>query len=926
MRVSTIFLGVAAVPVFLHLALFAYLKLFFLDHDWDCYDPEEEGSFCEFYGCPQVPEYEHTGQFKTTFERVRRNIRLAFKDNNGALMAHKELQWKQFFEHPEWYTLTETDMWPSVNGVDFEYPEGETFTQALWKGFKGEIPLDRITLLGLITRTGPPPLAPDFIHHHFMGAIDRAPSFDVSDHRGFLYHLIRGPGLRFAIMTPLYGRKQKLANVRALERAVADGAAKAVDAESAKIFLAHHAIFDNQNEFAIPLLEEICEKSLLRPDRTCRDPAATTMAERLLRRLLALAELRRGEFDNCALNHNGESCIMPIQGHGIHVDVGGAKAAEKWFTLELEVFDPRSQASKWLLNVVHMQQGTWPAGVPKAWRLPEDAFESDYDVGKFPNVAKALGLDFYGITGSVVADDFSGDDGTLEHVACGMLQWPGGRISSQFKKQANGTFVDASLESHIKQVGSVHLFKQADYDNDGDLDLFAARGGWAPFLQVPNSLLRNDPGEDGDASFTEVSYTAGTVTYQGTHTAEWADFDLDGHLDIYVGNEQNPCALFRNNGDGTFTNVAAAMGVELCGWVKGIAWGDIDGDNYPDIFVSTMSGPNYLYHNQKGKGFKEVAQEKGVAAEPRLSFPVGFMDFDNDGCEDILVAAHRSPDSGEMFAFYAKEKWLEEEIVERRIGKHNRHNRLYRNKCDGTGEFDDISLTTKGVDRTIGAMSMNFGDIDNDGFLDVYTGTSLPDLRSLQPNSMLRNNAGKEFQDVTFSGGFGHLQKGHGIAFADVNNDGHVDVSVSLGGAFVGDKMFDALFLNPGKFHENSWLKLSLLGVKANRLGQGARLKVTTAKGRSIYMTQGLTASFGSNPVKIQHIGLGDIGKDGVVDVEITWPIVGAKPQVVKGVRANAWATVTEGSSDVLYRELEVTHYDTDKLFADELEMGCSMH
>ena len=175
------------------------------------------------------------------------------------------------------------------------------------------------------------------------------------------------------------------------------------------------------------------------------------------------------------------------------------------------------------------------------------------------------GLDFYGITGSVAADDFSHDDGTLEHVAGGMLQWPGGRLSSQFKAQANGTFVDASLASHVKQVGSVHLFKQADYDNDGDRDLFAARGGCSPFLPLPNSLLRNDAEPGGAAEFTEVSYSAGTVTYQGTHTAEWADFDLDGHLDIYVGNEQNPCALHRNNGDGTFTNVAKAMGVELCG-------------------------------------------------------------------------------------------------------------------------------------------------------------------------------------------------------------------------------------------------------------------------------------------------------------------------------------------------------------------------
>ena len=91
----------ACVVVLLHVAVLVGLKLYMVDHDWDCYDPEEAGSFCEFYGCPAVPEYEHTGEFLRTFERVRRNLRISFKDNASPLMAHKELQWIQFFEHPE---------------------------------------------------------------------------------------------------------------------------------------------------------------------------------------------------------------------------------------------------------------------------------------------------------------------------------------------------------------------------------------------------------------------------------------------------------------------------------------------------------------------------------------------------------------------------------------------------------------------------------------------------------------------------------------------------------------------------------------------------------------------------------------------------------------------------------------------------------
>src|SRR5205823_12826185 len=137
--------------------------------------------------------------------------------------------------------------------------------------------------------------------------------------------------------------------------------------------------------------------------------------------------------------------------------------------------------------------------------------------------------------------------------------------------------------------------------------------------------------------------------------------------------------------------------------------------------------------------------------------------------------------------------------------------RLYHNNHDGT--FTDVTRAAR-LDKVLHGMGSNFGDLDNDGFLDFYLGTGNPDLSTLIPNRMFRNNEGKFFQDVTTSGGFGHLQKGHGVAFADLDNDGDQDILANLGGAYTGDIYRKALFENPG--NSNRWLKLKLVGLQSN--------------------------------------------------------------------------------------------------------------
>ncbi|HKX61835.1 MAG TPA: CRTAC1 family protein, partial [Verrucomicrobiae bacterium] len=180
--------------------------------------------------------------------------------------------------------------------------------------------------------------------------------------------------------------------------------------------------------------------------------------------------------------------------------------------------------------------------------------------------------------------------------------------------------------------------------------------------------------------------------------------------------------------------------------------------------------------------------------------------------------------------------------------------------------------------RPLLTMGANFGDIDTDGYLDFYAGTGSPYFGSLLPNEMYRNNAGRNFQDVTTAGGFGHLQKGHGIAFADLNSDGHQEIISNMGGAFAGDNFFDAVFANPG--NTNHWLKLKLTGTKSNRAAIGARIKVV-ARGpqgsREIHRMVCSGGSFGASPLQ-QEIGLGS--STTIERVEVWWPASGITNQV----------------------------------------------
>ncbi|HXR40692.1 MAG TPA: CRTAC1 family protein [Terracidiphilus sp.] len=586
---------------------------------------------------------------------------------------------------------------------------------------------------------------------------------------------------------------------------------------------------------------------------------------------LALAYLRLGEQENCIGMHNADSCNFPLHGGGVHKKPRGAEGAVREYTKALEL-NPESYLCMWLLNIAYQALGRYPEDVPKQWLAPPEWFTSDYDIGYFPEVAGIAGIHAMELSGGAIVEDFDGD-GLLD-----VMISSSGPLDPMhfFHNNGDGTFTDRTKEAGLAdEIGGLNLVL-TDYNNDGHPDVLVLRGAWwRQYGKYPLSLLRNN----GDGTFDDVTEEAGLMIAGPTQTAAWADYDGDGWLDLFVGHESTPgnvfpCQLFHNNHDGTFTEVQAPgaapgkLGANL-GFVKGVSWGDYNNDGRPDLYVSTMTGRSFLFRNDGPRdpkhaetgewSFTDVTEQAGLAGQ-RHTFPTWFFDYDNDGWLDIFAGGYATTSTEDYGAF------------EFHKPHHGALSHLFRNNHDGT--FTDVPHAG-GLDRAITTMAANFGDLDNDGWLDVYLGLGDSYYESLMPKKMFRNDQGRAFQDVTTSGGFGNLQKGHGIAFADIENNGNEDVFEELGGAFQGDRFMPTLYHNPG--HGNHWVTLILEGVKSNRAAYGARIKVTIVEGgreRSIYRAVGSVSSFGGNPMR-QHIGVGKAAA--IKEIEIWWPVSGER-------------------------------------------------
>jgi FG-GAP-like repeat/ASPIC and UnbV len=600
----------------------------------------------------------------------------------------------------------------------------------------------------------------------------------------------------------------------------------------------------------------------------------------------AVCYLRLGETENCLSNHNADSCMFPIAGQGVHTLQRGSRGAVEVLGELLRKY-PGDLRARWLINIAYMTLGEYPARVPAPWLLEPGLFASGYDLGKFPDIAARLGLDLNGRAGGLVMEDFD-NDGFLDLM---VSSWGVDDPLRVFRNNGDGTFTERTEEAGLAGLtGGLNLI-HCDYNNDGLMDVLVLRGAWMGTEgHYPCSLLRNN----GDFTFTDVTDEAGLLRFKPTQAAVWLDYNNDGWLDLFIANEskggdRNPCELFRNNGDGTFTECAALHGVDLVGYFKGVVSADYNNDGRPDLYLSRLDGPKILLRNDGPLGgdptgraqwkFTDVAEAAGVT-EPPSTFTTWFFDYDNDGWPDIFVSGYAIQDVGDMAA-----EALGLPFAGQRA-------KLYRNNRDGT--FADVSKEA-GLDKLLLSMGANFGDLDNDGWLDFYVGTGNPDLSVLIPNRMFRNDGGKRFQDVTTSGGFGQLQKGHAIAFGDLNNSGTQDIYSVVGGAVEADHYRHQLFANPGFGHH--WLKLQLEGVRTNRCAIGARVKVVLPDGageRELHRIVGTGASFGSATLR-QEIGLGQAAA--IKRVEIYWP-ASATTQVIEGLQPDQCYHVREGEAE----------------------------
>ena len=589
---------------------------------------------------------------------------------------------------------------------------------------------------------------------------------------------------------------------------------------------------------------------------------------------LGLAEFRLGEADKAAARF--ENIIQNYRRHSgayyylgvYHLRQGNPEKAVANFKESL-LLKPRDPETLWNLWTAYNQLGGYPEALSAEFRIQFPQGDSAPNVAAegslLKNVASDLKMDKVdGGRGSAWGD--YDNDGDLDIVAVGTYQ-----PHALYRNNGDGTFTNTAAAAGIADPrgGWGSIF--ADYDNDGYPDLYITRGGWSGAAE--NTLYHNN----GDGTFTDVTAAAGVGDPQSSFCAAWADYNNDGYLDLYVADgvigDGAANVLYHNNGDGTFTNTAASAGVADTGNSLGTAWGDYDKDGYIDLHVVNFGQSNVLYRNNGDGTFTDVTATTGMVLPVTDAFVTFFLDVDNDADLDIFIS-----NSGSFQAFIAGQ-------ITGQATHNSDRQVLYRNNGDGT--FTDVTQQS-GLYHAFGAMGANFGDINSDGYLDIYLATGAPQMGRLERDALFRNNGDGTFTDATAALGLGNIGKGHGVTFGDADMDGDVDIYVPVGGAFIGDQWHNLFYKNSGT--GNSWLTLKLVGVKSNRDGIGA--KVTLRMGDAIiYREVSGGCGFGSTNSLALEIGLGKHQK--VDTLEIIWP--SGHVDTYRNLSVNQRLVLTEG-------------------------------
>jgi hypothetical protein len=383
--------------------------------------------------------------------------------------------------------------------------------------------------------------------------------------------------------------------------------------------------YEGEAEQAYAVLSEI--RSKITQDQT--------LTQQLLYGVIyfqGVTALRRGENDNCIRCRGESSCILPIAPHAVHLNQAGSRLAIEHFTEYLSRF-PEDLEVKWLLNLAHMTLGEYPASVDPRFLISIDRLiESEQDIGAFRDIGHLAGVNRFNQSGGAIMDDFD-NDGLLDIAVTAIdPQQPLGL----YRNSGDGHFADVALPAGLTgQLGGLYCV-QTDYNNDGFLDIFIPRGAWI-LNAIRPSLVRNN----GDGTWADVTGEAGMLSPLNSNSSSWADYDNDGNLDLYVCCERQPNRLYRNRGDGGFDEVAAPAGVagNLKPFCKGAAWLDYDNDGAVDLFLNYFGGEAFLFHNEGDGHFQDVTQTLAIDG-PVHGFSCWAWDYDNDGWLDVFATCY----------------------------------------------------------------------------------------------------------------------------------------------------------------------------------------------------------------------------------------------------------------------------------------------
>ncbi len=480
--------------------------------------------------------------------------------------------------------------------------------------------------------------------------------------------------------------------------------------------------------------------------------------------------------------------------------------------------------------------------------------------------------------------------------------------SRLFKNNRDGTFTDVTLQSGLGRAGWGQGCCVGDYNNDGWNDLFVSYYG-------QNVLWRNN----GNGTFTDVTAKAGLIQPPGSNGhprwnsgCAFLDYDKDGHLDLFVANyidfdiktaplpEAAGCAykgiqvacgppgleggknlLYRNNGDGTFTDVSKKAGIlnTIGTYALSVTVADLDNDGWPDIYVANDSTAATFYRNQKDGTFRDEAIESGIAyspdGKPQAGMGVSVGDYNRDGQLDIV----KTNFAGDTDS-------------------------LYENLGDGTFE-DHTYLSGLGLNTRYLGWGVGFFDPDNDGWLDIFisNGHVYPEVDGshieapyAEHKYLYRNLRNGQFEEVTSRAGSGITGEApaRGCAFGDYDNDGDIDVVVNCINTYPQLLRCDTVPAT-AEMPRRNWIKLRLVGTRSNRTGIGARLSVTAENQpgkplRQIDEVRSGGSYYSQNDLRL-HFGLDQASK--ADSIEIQWPS-GAK-DTLKDLAANNLYVIQEG-------------------------------